>query len=100
VKKYRHPPLAGKDFHWIRELMREVRQESPDQARQRKAAKWIDYELLEEIPARIRARAKALRGHRGRQFAAMRRDELLFTWLLILPWRSRNLRECRVGDED
>jgi hypothetical protein len=30
----------------------------------------------------------------------MRRDELIFTWLLILPWRSRNLREYRVGEED
>ena len=50
VKKYRHPPLAGKDFHWIRELMRELRRESPDQVRQRKAAKWIEYELLEANP--------------------------------------------------
>jgi hypothetical protein len=33
VKKYRRPPLAGKDFHWIRELMRELRQESPSQIR-------------------------------------------------------------------
>ncbi len=100
VKKYRRPPLVGKDFHWIRDLMRGLRRESPDQARQRKAAKWIDYELLEEIPAGIRARAEALRGDRGQQVATLRRDELIFTWLLILPWRSRNLRECRVGDED
>ncbi len=100
VKKCRHPPVAGKDFHWIRELMREVRRESPDQIRQRKAAKWIEYELLEQIPARIRARAEARRRHWGRQFATIRRDELIFTGLLILPWRSRNLRECRVGDED
>jgi len=100
VKKYRQPPLAGKDFRWIRELMKELRRESPDQIRQRKAAKWIDYELLEQIPAKIRAQTEALRGHRGQQFATMRRDELIFRWLLILPWRSRNLRECRVGDEN
>ena len=99
VKKYRHPPLAGEDFHWIPELMRELRQESPSQIRQRKAAKWVDYELLEQIPARIRARAEALHRHQRRRFASLRRDELIFTWLLILPWRSRNLRECRVGDE-
>jgi hypothetical protein len=99
VKKYRRPPLAGEDFHWIRELMRELRQESPSQIRQRKAAKWVDYELLEQIPARIRARAEALHRHQGRRFASLRRDELIFTWLLILPWRSRNLRECRVGEE-
>jgi integrase len=100
VKQYRHPPLAGKDFHWIQELMKELRRESPAQIRQRKAAKWVDYELLEQIPARIRARAEALGPYyQGRQLATLRRDELIFTWLLILPWRSRNLRECRVGDE-
>jgi hypothetical protein len=99
VKKYRHPPLAGADFHWIRELMAELRRESPAQIRQRKAAKWVDYELLEQIPARIRARAEALHRHQGRRLASLRRDELIFTWLLILPWRSRNLRECRVGAE-
>jgi integrase len=99
VKKYRRPPLAGEDFHWIRELITELRRESPSQIRQRKAAKWVDYELLEQIPARIRARAEALRRHQGKRFASLRRDELIFTWLLILPWRSRNLRECRVGEE-
>ena len=75
VKKYRHPPLAGENFHWIRELMRELRQESPSQIRQRKAAKWVDYELLEQIPARIRARAEALHRHQGRRLASLRRDE-------------------------
>jgi hypothetical protein len=100
VKKYRHPPLAGKNFGWIGELMRALRQESPAQIRQRKAAKWVDYEVLEQIPARIRARAEALRRPQDRQLATLRRDELIFTWLLILPWRSRNLRECRVGEED
>lgn len=29
--------------------------------------------------------------------ALLRRDHLLFLWLLTLPWRQRNLRECRVG---
>jgi integrase len=100
VKRYRHPPLAGKDFHWIRELIRDLRWESPAQIQKRKAAKWVDYEVLEQIPARIRARAEALRRPQGRQLATLRRDELIFTWLLILPWRSRNLRECRVGEED
>jgi integrase len=100
VKNYQNPPLAGKDFRWIRELMRELRRESPAQIRQRKAARWVDYELLERIPARIRAQAEALRRPQGRQLATLRRDELIFTWLLILPWRSRNLRECRVGEED
>jgi hypothetical protein len=99
VKKCRHDPLAGEDFHWIRELMTELRRDSPSQIRERKAAKWVDYELLEQIPARIRARAEALHRHQGSRFASLRRDELIFTWLLILPWRSRNLRECRVGDE-
>jgi len=79
--------------------MMDVRRESPAQVRQRKAAKWVEYEVLEELPARIRACAEAVRGHPGRQFAEMRRDALLFTWLLVLPWRSRNLCECRVGDE-
>ncbi len=100
VKNYPRPPLAGKDFHWIRELMGDLRRESPTQIRQRKAAKWVEYEVLEEIPARIRAGAEAVRSHPGREFATLRRDELLFIWLLILPWRSRNLYECRVGDED
>jgi len=31
--------------------------------------------------------------------ALLARNELLISWLLILPWRQRNLRECRVGDD-
>ena len=99
VKKYRHPPLAGEDFHWIRELMRELAQEPLSQNPTAKGSQVGRRRVLEQTPARIRARAEALRRHQGGRYASLRRDELIFTWLPILPWRSRNLRECRVGDE-
>ena len=33
-----------------------------------------------------------------RKEAALRRDRLMLLWLTTLPWRERNLRECRVGE--
>jgi hypothetical protein len=29
--------------------------------------------------------------------ALLARDELLILWMTILPWRQRNIRECRLG---
>src|SRR5216683_6389456 len=31
------------------------------------------------------------------ELARLLHDELIIQWLLILPWRQRNIRECRIG---
>ena len=45
----------------------------------------------------IRMERKAAERLGPKEVAATVRDELLMLWLVILPWRNRNLRECRVG---
>jgi hypothetical protein len=55
----------------------------------------MDYRDVESIPARIRAQRISLPKDRS-STAALVVDELLLKWLATLPWRQRNLRECRI----
>ena len=36
-------------------------------------------------------------GKRSKIAAMLTHDALLVQWLLMLPWRQRNIRECRIG---
>lgn len=48
---------------------------------------------------RVRAQAVPHKHAFSRDVAILVRDELLIKWLLVLPWRQRNIRECRIlGD--
>lgn len=55
--------------------------------------------MLETIPDKIHAEREALEKSRNRdikRIAQLAMERLMFLWLLILPWRQRNIRECRV----
>jgi hypothetical protein len=57
----------------------------------------LDYVTLEDIPDQIRAGRTAAAKRGRKQLAVVVRNELLIKWLTILPWRQRNIRECRIG---
>jgi hypothetical protein len=63
---------------------------------EKQAAKEIDYGAVEGIPTKIRAERKTAAKQGDKQFALAVRDELLMLWLTVLPWRQRNIRECRI----
>jgi site-specific recombinase XerD len=91
-----HPRYRALNWTWFRPILGSIRCDSSDEVKSRKALKYLDYSEMEKIPAKIRA----TRGHAAKQNPALVaravRDELLMKWLVILPWRQRNIRECRI----
>ena len=49
------------------------------------------------IPAKIREYAERELKNDPNAYALARRDELLITWLMILPWRQNEIRALKVG---
>jgi hypothetical protein len=94
---HQHPAYSSEDKSWFKPLLDGMPIEPESIAKKRKAEKYLDYATLEGIPEEIRA-GRTVAAKKGRkQFAVNVRNELLIKWLTILPWRQRNIRECRVG---
>lgn len=97
VVKY-HQKFAAEDFTWLNTLIDSIPIEDRSERRKRKEAKFVEYEILETIPTYIRAeRDSAQRKNRVYTAARLAMEELMMRWFLVLPWRQRNIRECRVG---
>ena len=91
-----HPTYKGIDFTWLDDLLRGIPYEPESSRRERKERKYLPYDTLAQIPGCIRAlRNKSAKG--SYEFARLLQDEIVIQWLLILPWRQRNIRECRIG---
>jgi integrase len=67
--------------------------------RDRKSAKYLRYDELAEIPGKMAAFRKKLKSGTKR-YALLVRNELIIRFLLIMCWRQRNIRECRLGPLD
>lgn len=99
IVKY-HPMFNGQDFRWLEMLIDGIPCEDMSEVKKRKAAKYVSYEELETIPARIRAFRETYekkRNSKPARVAHLAMEELMLRWFLVLPWRQRNLRECRVS---
>jgi integrase len=93
----KHPAHKALDLSWSRPLLETVPTDSYEEVKARKAKKYLDYEVLESIPAKIHAKRNA-EAKRGKEHVARSvMEELMISWLLVLPWRQRNLREFRVA---
>jgi hypothetical protein len=91
-----HPSHSKMDMAWCDRLQESVSVEPESNRRARKAEKFVNYSVLEEIPTLINQDRQKLRGASTKQ-SQLAMQELLMTWLLILPWRQRNIREMRVS---
>jgi integrase len=96
VKTY--PPLTDKNLQWIPRLVSQLWDEAEAPNTEAKARKWVDYDELALIPEKLRKDAERQRTGDSKKKAALFRDRLLIMWLLVQPWRQRNLRECRLGE--
>jgi integrase len=98
VVKY-HPSYTTQDWTWFKSLMSSIPEEPESERRQRKAQKYVEYEVLEAIPAKIHAQRKTHEKMRrsARSIAGLAMEELVMRWLTILPWRQFNLRQSRIG---
>ena len=89
-----HPSLAGEDFGWIPGLISQLPQDVD--TRLAKERRWVDYYDLVKIPDRIRRGGEKIPDLDKASKAASVRNALLIAWLTTLPWRQRNIRECKV----
>lgn len=95
-----YPACAPLDLDWLKKLIDSIPAEDESERKQRKAGKVLDYEVLEAIPGKIRAELKKYergRSKNAKYAAQLAMEELIMRWLTILPWRQRNLRQCRIG---
>jgi integrase len=95
-----HPMFAGQGFAWFKTLLDSIPLEDDSERRKRKAVKYVSYDELEAIPAKIRAFREAYEKKRKQsptKIAQLAMEELIFRWFLVFPWRQRNLRECLVS---
>jgi integrase len=99
-----NPRYKEHDFKWFEGLARSIARPSEEGIAERKATKYLAYAVVERIPKKIHEqRAQALKAGApalaDKRLALTVRDELLMRWLIVQPWRQRNLRECRIGGE-
>lgn len=95
----------------LENFLRSIPREPEPQRRKRTASKSLPYEDLKKIPPKILEEKQALlaRAKSGTvltkrsekrtkvEIAQLSLREFLVGWMLVLPWRSRNICECRIG---
>jgi integrase len=91
-----HPAYKNNDLKWLDQLLSCIPSDSESDSQERKASKYLPYGELSKIPNKI-AQAGKLVCKDTRKRSLLFRNELLLRWLLILPWRQRNIREARLG---
>jgi hypothetical protein len=92
-----HPKYKSEDFGWFSALLNEIPEDDQSAVQERKAKKSVPYANLCAIPRAIRAARMKLNPDSAKA-SRLAQDELMMLWLTTLPWRQRNLRECRLGD--
>jgi len=92
-----HPKYKDQDYGWFTTLFDQVPEDDQSLKQEKKAKKAVPYEELCMIPAAIRE-ARMKLSPDDPKTSRLFQDEFMITWLTTLPWRQRNVRECRVGD--
>ena len=91
-RKYAH--ITGE---WMVRLVNSIPEDDQEPRRRRKEEKYVPYSQLCEVPDKIRKDRARIPASDLKALALSVRDELMIRWLLALPWRQRNIRECRIG---
>jgi hypothetical protein len=92
-----HPKYKHIDLGWFRTIFDGVPEDDKSAIQERKAKKSVPFEDLCKIPGAIREARLKLKPE-DPKVARLVHDELLMLWLSTLPWRQRNIRECRIGE--
>jgi integrase len=88
--------LNTNKYRWIKDRVRTLRKDREDLLEIAKSKKWVDYNELRKIPDKILAKARSRCEEGSYAMAIAYRDALLISFLTILAWRQRNIRECRI----
>lgn len=92
-----NPRYKDVNLEWLGHLAKQAPTEPQSAIDGRKAKKFISYSEADEIPKKIRAERMRQKRMNPRAYAISVRDELLMSWLVILPWRQINIRNCRIA---
>jgi hypothetical protein len=92
-----HPSYLSLNIDWLKPLLESLPTEGESELKKRKAEKYLEYSVIESIPGMIRAERAAAEKRGIIHVARLATEELLMKWLITLPWRQRNIRECRIG---
>ena len=92
-----HPNYRNQDYGWFSDLCGGLPEDDTVARAARKAKKKVAYDVLLTVPQLIRG-SRVKRCSDPKQAAWVAHDELLMAWITTLPWRQRNIRECRIGD--
>jgi len=95
-----YPATKYLDFKWFPAAIADLPRPNQSEIQARKVERYVDREILINIPVLMRAERKAAAKQGGLALARLVHDELLISWLLALPWRQLNLRSCRIGGKD
>jgi hypothetical protein len=91
-----YPPLHETDLKWIPQLISDLPEESEELPRAVKQRKWVPYDELCQVPLTIRKELAGGTTMSKRCIALKFQNLLLITWFLTLPWRQRNVRQCKI----
>lgn len=92
-----HPSYKSLNIDWLKPLLDGLPTESESETKKRKAAKYLEYAVVERIPKMIRAERASAEKEGGVYAARQTMNELMMKWIITLPWRQRNIRECRIS---
>jgi excisionase family DNA binding protein len=93
----KHPKYVHLDLGWLPAALRKLPRVTQSEIDRRKEKRCISFEAANAIPGRIRKARMLAKNQSAFEVALSLRNELLMLWLIILPWRQRNLRECRLS---
>lgn len=91
-----NPHYEELDLDWFPNIIRQLPKDSRSKIDQRKAQKYIEYSDAEQIPNKIRSERLNARNLDPYTLAIYARNELIMLWLVIWPWRQKNLRDCWI----
>jgi hypothetical protein len=93
----KHPSYTSLDIDWFTPLLESLPTEGETELKKRKAERYLEYSVVESIPAAIHSGRTAAEKKGIVQVARLTTEELLMKWIITLPWRQRNIREMRIG---
>jgi integrase len=93
----KHPKYTDLDLSWLPAMLRKLPRVKRSEIDRRKEKKYISFEAADAIPRKIREARTHAKNRTEIDVALSLRNELIMLWLVILPWRQRNLRGCRLS---
>ena len=91
-----YPRYKGHDFSWFKRMLDTIPVESDAVLKKRRAERVLEYTVIEKIPDLIHGQRSKVEKKGQKKLALLVQEELIMRWLPVLPWRQRNIRECRI----